>query len=42
MEAFLKAVARKQPTPNQAIHLRLEIKNSLKVSDKNKQSYNVD
>lgn len=42
MENFLKAIARKTPSPNHPIHLRFEHKNNLKVTDKNKRSFNVD
>jgi hypothetical protein len=42
MEQFLRAVARKMPSPSHPIHLRFEHKNNLKVIDQNKKSFNVD
>lgn len=42
MENFLRAVARKTPTPSAPISLRIDYKNHLKVTDKNKRSFTVD
>lgn len=42
MENFLRTVARKEPSPSQPIYLRIEYKNSLKLSDRSKTSYRVE
>ena len=42
MENFLRAVARKESAPSQAIFLRTEYKNNLKVIDKSKHSFAVE
>ena len=42
MENFLRAVARREPTPSQPIYLRTEYKNSLKLFDKSKTSFGVE
>lgn len=42
MEGFLQAVARKTPNPSHPINLKVEYKNSLKVTDKAKRSFTVD
>ena len=42
MESFLKAVARKSPSPSHPIHLRFEHKNNLKVTDRQKRNFSVD
>jgi hypothetical protein len=42
MEQFLQAVARRQPNPSHPINLKIEYKNNLRVTDKNKHSCAVD
>lgn len=41
MENFLRAVARREPTPSHPIYLRSEYKNSLKLIDKGKHQFSV-
>lgn len=42
MENFLRAVARREPTPSHPIYLRTEYKNSLKLIDKSKHQFSVE
>lgn len=42
MENFLRAVARREPSPSQPIYLRSEYKNSLKFIDKGKHQFSVE
>jgi hypothetical protein len=42
MENFLRAVARREPTPSQPIYLRSEYKNNLKFIDKGKHQFSVE